>query len=101
MTISYVCIFCTFMAIPTLSVCLMVQNNFDLSITMLALKYIFSEGWEGPSITMIVNAISPENKGLGVSAFLFCSIIMGTVALYLLGYLEDKYDAYDHEYLYG
>lgn len=87
MSKAYVCIFCGIMGIPTIAVCLLVQSSFALSITMLALEYLFAEGWVGPAITMVINVISPENKGFAVSAFLFCCTVAGTISTWLLGLL--------------
>lgn len=87
MSKAYVCIFCGIMGIPTIAVCLLAQSSFGLSITMLALEYLFAEGWVGPAITMIVNTISPDNKGFAVSAFLFMATVAGTISVALLGAL--------------
>ena len=87
MTKAYVCMFCGIMGIPTICLCLLIQTSFALSITMLALEYLFAEGWVGPAITMVVNTISPRNKGFAVSAFLFCCTVAGTVSNLILGFL--------------
>jgi len=59
MTKAYVCIFCGVMGIPTIMMALLSQGNFWVSISALALEYLFAEGWVGPAITMIVNTITP------------------------------------------
>ena len=41
---------------------------------------------------MVINTISPENKGFAVSAFLFFATIAGTIATTVLGALSTKYD---------
>jgi len=46
----------------------------------LGLEYLVAEGWVGPAITMVINVISPENKGFAVSAFLFCCTVAGTIS---------------------
>lgn len=51
---------------------------------MLGLEYLFAESWLGPSITMVINTISPENKGFAVSAYLFVATVGGTIATELL-----------------
>ena len=53
----------------------------------LALEYLFAESWIGPAITMVINTISPENKGFAVSAFLFFATIAGMISTTTLGAL--------------
>lgn len=101
MTKAYVCMFCGTLGIPTIVLCLLVQSSFWFSISMLALEYLFAEGWVGPAITMVVNTITPENKGFAVSAFLFMATVAGTVSNILLGALLDHSKAEDHPDLYG
>jgi hypothetical protein len=54
---------------------------------MLGAEYLVAESWLGPSITMVINTISPENKGFAVSAYLFFATVAGTIATELLGVL--------------
>lgn len=70
---------------------------------MLALEYLFAEGWVGPAITMVVNTISPENKGLCVGAYLFCCTFGGTLSPIIYNKLVDHYEASKEEnkHLYG
>ena len=69
---------------------------------MLAIEYLVAEGWVGPAITMVVNTISPANKGFAVSAWLFMCTVAGTIANALLGQLQshyiDKEDASTNKY---
>lgn len=95
MTKSYVCIIGTVFAIPNMCLCLLVQNNFWASIYGLALEYFFAECWIGPAITMVLNTISPENKGFAVGAFLFFATIAGTIATATLGALQKYYNCDD------
>jgi hypothetical protein len=55
---------------------------------MLGFEYLVAENWVSPAITMILNTISPSNKGYGVSAFLFFATIAGTISTYLCGLLQ-------------
>ena len=68
---------------------------------MLCLHFLVSAGYEGPAFAVILNSISPENKGLGVSAYLFLTIAAGTMTTAFLGYLQDYYDAENNNELYG
>lgn len=61
------------------------QNNFWVSITGLFFEYLFAECWSSPAITMLLNAISSQNKGFAVSAYLFFTTISGTISTFLLG----------------
>ena len=68
---------------------------------MLGLEYLFAESWLGPSITMVINTISPKNKGFAVSAYLFFATVAGTIATELLSVLQTHFDAKHHPPLYG
>jgi len=68
---------------------------------MLGLEYLFAESWLGPSITMVINTISPENKGFAVSAYLFFATVAGTIATELLGILQKSFEAKEHPERYG
>lgn len=100
---AYICIFCGVMGVPTIAACLLLQNNFYLSIGMLALEYLVAEGWVGPAITMVVNTISAENKGLAVGAYLFCCTAGGTISPIIYNKLTDAYigDDKSKNHLYG
>ena len=91
MTKAYVCIFAGLAGIPTSYFCLWFQNNFWFSITFLALEYLFAESWFSPAIAMVLNTISPENRGFAVSVYIFTCTIAGTLATWLLGLLSAKY----------
>jgi len=41
---------------------------------------------------MLINAISPDNKGFAVSAYLFFTTISGTISTFLLGLFAETYD---------
>ena len=40
---------------------------------------------------MLLNAISPQNKGFAVSAYLFFTTISGTISTFLLGQFVETY----------
>jgi len=101
MTKAYVCIFAGLLGLPTIALCTLINSSFWFSIAMLGLEYLFAECWFGPAITMVLNTISPENKGFAVSAFLFCTTIAGTISTALLGYLENAYNAKENPSAYG
>ena len=80
MTKSYVCIFSSLLATPAMVACCVVQDDFKLSITMLAINYITAEAWGSPAITMLQDSVSPKNLGFSVSAYLFFTTISGMLA---------------------
>ena len=98
---SYICMLGTFGGIPTIMLCTLIQNNFWVSMLGLGLEYLLAECWIGPAITMILNTISPDNKGFAVSAFLFFATVSGTISTTLLGFLQDHYDAKNNVSQYG
>lgn len=70
-------------------------------MSMFGLEYLVAECWEGPAVTMVVNTISPENKGFAVSAYLLIATISGTAATFILEALYNYYDAENNKHLYG
>lgn len=68
---------------------------------MLALEYLFAEGWVPPAITMIVETISPENKGFGTAAWSFSATMFGVISTALLGQLQTTYDVKTYPSRYG
>ena len=50
---------------------------------------------------MLLNTISPENKGYGVSAFLFFCTISGTISSAALGAWVNTYDPKNNPKYYG
>lgn len=101
MTKAWVCIGGSLLGVPTIMMCCLSQSNFYVAITGLALEYFVAESWIGPAITMVVNTISPKNKGFAVSAFLFFATIFGTISTWLLGKLNKAYDAENNPEYYG
>ena len=100
-TKSYVCICAGALGIPTIMCSTLFQNNFWFSMSMLAIEYLFAESWMSPSITMVINSISPENKGFASSAYIFMATIAGTISTLLLGLLANWFDAKDNKGVYG
>lgn len=58
MSKAMVCFIGTALGIPTILLCVLVQSNFWLSMTGLALEYLVAECWIGPTITMILGVVS-------------------------------------------
>ena len=58
---------------------------------MLALEYLFAESWMSPAMSMILNTISPDNKGFSMATFLFFSTIGGIISTAILGALDSNY----------
>lgn len=50
---------------------------------------------------MLINAISPENKGFAVSAYLFFTTISGTISTFLLGQFAETWNLPLHPERYG
>lgn len=93
MTKAYVCIGGSLLGVPTILLCCLSNTNFSLALTGLALEYFVAESWIGPAITMVLNTISPQNKGFAVSAFLFFATIFGTISTQLLSTYSNHFDA--------
>jgi MFS family permease len=101
MSKAYVCIAGSLLGVPTIIMCTLSKGNFYVAIAGLALEYFFAESWIGPAITMVIDTISPENKGFAVSAFLFFATISGTISTTILGKINVAQDAAEHPEIYG
>ena len=78
-----ICIFAGILGIPAIALCTLVQNNFWFSITMLGVQYLVAECWIGPSITMVVNTISAQNKGFAVSIYILMATFSGSLSTFI------------------
>lgn len=101
MTKAYVCIGGSLLGVPTILLCCLSNKNFPLALTGLALEYLVAESWIGPAITMVLNTISPQNKGFAVSAFLFFATIFGTISTQLLTTFTTHFEVASHPEYYG
>lgn len=86
---------------PTIAICLLIQNNFAVSIIGLFFEYLFAECWSSPAITMLINAISPSNKGFAVSAYLFFTTLAGTLSTFLCGQFAETWKFKENPSYYG
>jgi nitrate/nitrite transporter NarK len=53
MTKAYVCITGSLLGLPAIAACCLITNNFYLSLFLMAIKYLLSECWMSPAITMM------------------------------------------------
>ena len=60
MTKALVCLVGGIIAIPALSTCVLTTTNFWLSMSALAIKYLASENWMSPAITMMQATVEPK-----------------------------------------
>lgn len=89
MTKAYVCMIGTFLGIPTLAGCLLLQNSFALSMAFLFLEYLTAECWTAPAISMLQATLPANARGVGISVYLLYATVWGTVANLINGELSD------------
>ena len=70
-------------------------------MVMIGFKYLISETWNSPSITMMLNVVPPESRGKIVSANQFMTTLRGTISVFLLGFLANMYKAESNPQVYG
>ena len=85
MTKSIICIAGSLLGLPAIMACTLITGNFYLSLFAMALKYLVSECWMSPAITMMQSTVPPEDQGNIVSAHLFYLTIVGCFSTVLLG----------------
>lgn len=96
MTKAYVCLGSALAGTLCFALCTLIQSSFWFSLIMIALEYFCAENWIAPVITMMLNTVSPENKGAIVSVFLFSSTIGGTIGTALAQAMFNQFEAKDH-----
>lgn len=89
---AWVCIAGNLLALPCFIASVMITNNFWLSISFTALRFLFGEPWRSPSVTMIQNSSDPEKFGNLVSAYQFYQKMSSVVAALIIGALFKRFD---------
>lgn len=93
---------CGLLGVPTIAAaCLFQGMPFKLSLFFLFLKYLFSELWKAPTITMMQNTVKPEKQGAVVSVFLFFLTASGCLSTLLMNQLAQMIGANQFPWLYG
>jgi uncharacterized membrane protein len=85
MTKALVCIAGSAIAIPAIMSCTLVTSSFYWCLASIALKFIVSEGWLSPSVTMMQRTVKQSEQGSIVSGFLFYLVCIGCFSTVLLG----------------
>jgi len=85
MTKIYICSLGSLLAIPAIGLCVLNTSNFYLSLVAMGFKYLISECWMSPAITMMQSTVKPEEQGSIVSAHLFYLTVVGCFSTVLLG----------------
>lgn len=60
MTKAYVCMIGSALAIPAISFCVLNPVNFYRALFFMGIKFLVSECWMSPAITMMQNTVKPE-----------------------------------------
>ena len=77
---------------PCMMVCLLLSNNFYLSIGMIAAKYLLGEFFWSPNITMMQKAIPSKEFGRYISAYQFIITISGCISSFVVGSLINYFN---------
>ena len=101
MTKALVCLVGGIIAMPALSACVLTTNNFWLSMTALAIKYLASENWMSPAITMMQATVEPKKQGSIVTAHLFYLTAIGCFSAVSLGVIANWFNAVANPAIYG
>ena len=89
---AWICIAGNMIAMPLFVASVMTTNNFWLSISFTALRFLFGEPWRSPSVTMMQNSSAPEKFGNLVSAYQFYQKMSSVVAALIIGALFKRFD---------
>lgn len=85
MTKAYIGMFGSLVAIPVMAGCCLFKGvGFYTSLFFLGLRFLFSEGFMAPTITMMQATCKPENQGSIVSAYLFFLTVSGCMSTIIL-----------------
>ena len=101
MTKALVCLLGGALAIPAISACVLTTNHFWVSMAFMAVKYLLSESWMSPAITMMQSTVEPKKQGSIVAAHLFYVTSAGCFSAVLLGQLANMFGAAANPSVYG
>lgn len=101
MTKAYICSIGSFLAIPAIALCVLNTQNFYLSLVAMGFKYLISECWMSPAITMMQSTVTPKEQGSVVSAHLFYLTVVGCFSTVLLGQMANLLGAAANPAIYG
>lgn len=94
--------FCGFIGVPIMAAtCLFKGMPFKASLFFLFLKYLFTELWKAPTITMMQDTTKPEKQGAIVSVFLFFLTASGCLSTILMSQMAQLVGANLNPWLYG
>ena len=81
-TKSYVIVTQSLLAVPICAIAYLCNSSFTVSMLFLFFEYLFAEGWMPAVLSMLLTCIQVEFKGVAVGIFLFCTTIVGTIAVW-------------------
>ena len=101
MTKAWVCNIGSLAAIIPVTIATLVTGNFYVALGCMAVKYLTSECWMSPAITMMQSTVPPEDQGSIVSAHLFYLTAVGCAATVSLGSIANALGAATNPSIYG
>lgn len=101
MTKAYVCLAGSILAIPAISLCVLNPTSFYRALFFMAIKFMVSEQWMSPAITMMQNTVKPREQGSIVSAHLFYMTVVGCASTVVLGACANIFGAATNPAVYG
>jgi MFS family permease len=101
MTKAWVSAIGSLLAIIPVTIALLTTNNFYVSLGFMALKYLFSEGWMSPTVTMIQSTVSSKDSSSLITAFLFVLTLISTMSTIILGHVANLLGAASNPAIYG
>lgn len=102
MTKAYLGMISSFIGIFTaFGISLFTGTNFYFSLFFLCLKFLFTECWMAPTITMMQSTVVPQMQGSIVSAYLFFLTFAGTLSAISIGSIANFFGATTNPWIYG
>ena len=98
---AWVCIAGNLIAMPMFCASVLITDNFWLSISLTAGRFLFGEPYRSPAVTMIQNSSNPEKLGNMISAFNFYQKMSSVVAALLIGAAFKRFDVVSDPALIG
>ena len=101
MTKALVCLVGSALAIPAITFCVLNPTNFYRALFFMGIKFLVSECWMSPAITMMQNSVKPTEQGSIVSAHLFYMTAIGCLSTVVLGQMANLFGAINNPAVYG
>ena len=78
------------LAAPFIGLCFFTNDNFYLSISMLAANYLIAESWMSPAITMLQDSSKGKIQGFTINVYFMFATLAGSLSTFFLDFFNQR-----------